>query len=114
MSKAMHRPLVDPPLLTVGELIDELCRLPDTAVVHFRCPALDQELTFYRLRRRSKDTVEIAVNTYPESPSVVASSDATFHARKQSPPSPPFARRPLCARRKAESAVTRFGRSVLV
>ena len=88
MSKAMHRPLVDPPLLTVGALIDELCRLPDTAVVHFHCPALDQELTFYRLRRRSKDAVEITVNTYPESPPIVASSDATFHARRQSPPSP--------------------------
>ena len=75
MSKAMHRPLVDPPLLTVGELIDQLCRLPDTAVIHFRCPALDQELTFYRLRRQSKDAVEIAVNTYPESPPVVPSAN---------------------------------------
>ncbi|MET4017564.1 hypothetical protein [Bradyrhizobium sp. S3.2.12] len=74
MSKAMHRTVVDPPLLTVGELIDELCRLPDTAVVHFRCPALDQEL-FYRIRKRSKDAVEIAVNTYPESPPVVPSSN---------------------------------------
>jgi hypothetical protein len=88
MSKAMHRPLVDPPLLTVGELIDQLCRLPDTAVIHFRCPALDQELTFYRLRRQSKDAVEIEVNTCPESPPVVASSDASLHARRQSPPSP--------------------------
>lgn len=87
MSKAMHRTLVDPPLLTVGELIDELCRLPDTAVVHFRCPALDQELTFYRLRKRSKDAVEIAVNTYPESPPVVPSSNAALHARRHSPPS---------------------------
>lgn|SRR5437868_1554223 len=88
MSKAMHRTIVDPPLITVGELIDELCRLPDTAVVHFRCPVLDQELTFYRLRRRSKDAVEIAVNAYPESPPVVPSSDAAFHARRQATSSP--------------------------
>ena len=88
MSKAMHRTVVDPPLLTVGELIDELCRLPDTAVVHFRCPALDQELTFYRIRKRSKDAVEIAVNTYPESPPVVPSSNAGLHAGRQSPSSP--------------------------
>lgn len=88
MSKAMHRTIVDPPLITVGELIDELCRLPDTAVVHFRCPALDQELTFYHLRKRSKDAVEIAVNAYPESPPIVPPSDAAFHARRQSLRSP--------------------------
>ncbi|AHY52720.1 hypothetical protein BJS_00090 [Bradyrhizobium japonicum SEMIA 5079] len=69
----------------MGELIDELCRLPDTAVVHFRCPALDQELTFYRIRKRSKDAVEIAVNTYPESPPVVPSSNG-----RQSTRSPPL------------------------
>jgi len=90
MSKAMHRTVVDHPLLTVGELIDELCRLPDTAVVHFHCPALDQELTFYRLRRRSKDAVEIAVNAYPQSPPVVPASGAAFHARRQSAPSAPL------------------------
>ena len=89
MSKAMHRTVVDPPLLTVGELIDELCRLPDTAVVHFRCPMLEQELTFYRLRKRSKDAVEIAVNAYPESPPVVPSSEANFHARRRSASSQP-------------------------
>jgi hypothetical protein len=33
----------------------------------------DQELTFYRLRKRSKDSVEIAVNAYPDSPPVVPS-----------------------------------------
>ena len=88
MSKAMHRTVVDPPLLTVGELIDELCRLPDTAVIHFRCPALDQELTFYRLRRRSKDAVEIAVNTYPESPPVVPTANGAFHPRRHATASP--------------------------
>ncbi len=81
MSKG-HRKTVDhPPIITVGELIDELCRLPDTAVVHFRCPMLDQELTFYRLRKRSKDAVEIAVNAYPESPPVVPSAEPAFRRR---------------------------------
>ena len=100
MSNAMHRPLVDPPLLTVGELIDELCRLPDTAVVHFRCPALEQELIFHRLRRRSKDVVEIAVNAYPQSPPVVPSADAALHARRQSPPSPSLGEEPLLRKAK--------------
>ncbi|MCK1722874.1 MULTISPECIES: hypothetical protein [unclassified Bradyrhizobium] len=89
MSKGHHNAVDHPPIITVGELIDELCRLPDTAVVHFRCPMLDQELTFYRLRKRSKDSVEIAVNAYPESPPVVPSSDPNVHARRRSASSPP-------------------------
>ncbi|OKO72063.1 hypothetical protein AC630_31465 [Bradyrhizobium sp. AS23.2] len=89
MSKDHHKAVAHPPIITVGELIDELCRLPDTAVVHFRCPMLDQELTFYRLRKRSKDAVEIAVNAYPESPPVVPSSDPALHARRRSTSSPP-------------------------
>lgn len=89
MSKGHHNTIDHPPIITVGELIDELCRLPDTAVVHFRCPMLEQELTFYRLRKRSKDTVEIAVNAYPESPPVVPSSKPSFHAGRRSTSSPP-------------------------
>ncbi|MGL3108479.1 hypothetical protein [Bradyrhizobium sp. BR 1432] len=88
MSKGHHKTVDHPPIITVGELIDELCRLPDTAVVHFRCPMLDQELTFYRLRKRSKDVVEIAVNAYPESPPVVPSSDPAFHTRRHPASSP--------------------------
>lgn len=95
MSKTMHRTVAHPPIITVGELIDELCRLPDTAVVHFRCPMLDQELTFYRLRKRSKDVVEIAVNAYPESPPVVPSSGAVFDTTTQTPSSPPIRESPL-------------------
>ncbi|MFK4506296.1 hypothetical protein LPJ38_30615 [Bradyrhizobium daqingense] len=83
MSKGHHNAVDHPPIITVGELIDELCRLPDTAVVHFRCPMLEQELTFYRLRKRSKDAVEIAVNAYPESPPVVPASEPSFHARRR-------------------------------
>lgn len=67
MSKAIRKVVADPPIMTVGDLIDELCRLPDTALVSFHCPVLEQELTFYRLRRRSKDVVEIEVSAYPQS-----------------------------------------------
>lgn len=88
MSKGHPNSATHPPIITVGELIDELCRLPDTAVVHFRCPMLDQELTFYRLRKRSKDTVEIAVNAYPESPPVVPASNGGLHARGHAAASP--------------------------
>ncbi|MCK1287892.1 hypothetical protein IVB41_28705 [Bradyrhizobium sp. 44] len=83
MSKAIREAIHHPPIITVGELIDELCRLPDTATIQFHCPILEQELAFYRLRKRSKDVVEIEVNTYPESPSVVPSANAALRARKK-------------------------------
>ncbi|MET4802718.1 hypothetical protein ABIA96_005319 [Bradyrhizobium sp. LB11.1] len=89
MSKGHHKVVAHPPIITVGELIDELCRLPDTAIVHFSCPMLDQELTFYRLRRRSKEAVEITINTYPESAPVVPASNGGFHARRHAAASPP-------------------------
>lgn len=66
MSKVIRKVAADPPIMTVGDLIDELCRLPDTALVSFHCPMLEQELTFHRLRRRSNDVVEIEVNAYPQ------------------------------------------------
>lgn len=65
MSKAIRKVAADPPIMTVGDLIDELCRLPDTALVSFHCSMLEQDLMFHRLRRRSKDVVEIEVNAYP-------------------------------------------------
>ena len=75
MSKAIRETVVHPPIITVGELIDELCRLPDRAALNFRCPMLEQEFRFYRLRKRSKDVVEVEINAYPESPPVVPSAD---------------------------------------
>ncbi|WP_080672205.1 hypothetical protein [Bradyrhizobium japonicum] len=84
MSKGHHKSVDHPSIITVGELIDELCRLPDTAVIHFRCPMLGQELAFERLRKRSKDDVEIAINAYPESPPVAPSSESALHARRHS------------------------------
>jgi hypothetical protein len=84
MSKAIRKAAADhPPIITVGELIDELCRLPDTAFVSFRCPALEHELTYYRLRKRSKDIIEIEVNVYPESPAIVPAADSAFGVGRQ-------------------------------
>ena len=83
MSKAVPKPITAPSIMTVGELIDQLCRLPDTAVVSFRCPMLEQELAFQRLRKRSKDIVEIEVQ--PEGPPIVPSNGGGFHARKHAP-----------------------------
>lgn len=88
MSKVHHKAVDHPPIITVGELIDELCRLPDTAAVHFRCPMLEQELTFYRLRKRSKDAVEIAINAYPECPPVVPAANGACHPRRHATASP--------------------------
>jgi hypothetical protein len=87
MNKAIRKIAAHPPIITVGELIDELCRLPDTAVVSFRCPMLEQELTFYRLRKRSKDIVEVELNPYPESPPIVP-SDRAFRAPRRASHAP--------------------------
>ncbi|PDT91208.1 hypothetical protein CO669_04090 [Bradyrhizobium sp. Y36] len=85
MSKGHHKVVAAPSIITVGELIDQLCRLPDTAIVHFRCSMLGQELAFERLRKRSKDDVEIAINVYPERSPVLPSSDGAFRTRSSSP-----------------------------
>ena len=90
MSKGHHKAADHPSIITVGDLIDQLCRLPDTAIVHFCCPMLDQELSFHRLRKRSKDAVEITVSAYPESPSVVPSSDGAFQPRRHNSPTRPL------------------------
>jgi hypothetical protein len=82
MSKTHHKAVDHPAIITVGDLIDQLCRLPDTAVVQFRCPMLDQELSFHRMRKLSNDAVEIAVSAYPESPPVVPSVDSAFQPRR--------------------------------
>ncbi|MBR0719156.1 hypothetical protein [Bradyrhizobium liaoningense] len=85
MSKAIREVVAHhSPIITVGELIDELCRLPDTAFVRFRCPLLDHELTFHRLRRRPGGVVEFEISTYPESPPVAPSTDGAVHAQKRS------------------------------
>lgn len=60
----------EPPIITVGELMTELRRWPDTAAVAFRCPLQQQEFRFYRLRSPSNDVVQFELNQYPETPLV--------------------------------------------
>ena len=69
MTKTLAR-AADPAIMTVGDLIGELCRWPDHAAVTFRCPYLQQDLQFYRLQARSKATVEIQLKQDSESPPV--------------------------------------------
>lgn len=69
MTKTLVR-AADPAIMTVSDLIGELCRWPDHAEVRFRCPYLQQDLQFDRLQARSKGTVEILLKQYSESPPV--------------------------------------------
>jgi len=62
-----------PPIITVGELMTELGRWPRDAAVTFRCPLQSQELRFYRVQSPLKDTVQIELNQYPETPAVAPS-----------------------------------------
>lgn len=57
MSKASRKS--EHATMTVGELISELCRWPDHAVVTFRCPDQHHELHFHHMEGRSKKQVEI-------------------------------------------------------
>lgn len=66
---AIHAP--DPVSITVGQLISELCRLPDHAKVTFRCPAQNREMHFHRVESRSKGKVEVDLVLAPESPPIV-------------------------------------------
>jgi hypothetical protein len=67
-------------IITLGELISELCRWPDRAAVKLRCGLLEQEFRFYRLQERSKDVIEIEINPCPESPPVAPSAAQIPHA----------------------------------
>ena len=60
-----------PAIITVGELIGELCRWPDHATVTFRCPLQKQEMRFYRVEGRSPEKVEIELDLAPETAPVV-------------------------------------------
>jgi hypothetical protein len=61
----------DPACMTVGQLISELCRWPDHAAVHFRCPVQHQDLRFYCIESRAPGIVEIVLDPAPESAPVV-------------------------------------------
>lgn len=58
--------------MTVGELISELCRLPDHAVVSFRCPIQKHEMRFSRIASQSKGSVEIELEQAPDNAPDVA------------------------------------------
>jgi hypothetical protein len=60
-----------PAAITVGQLISELCRLPDHAKVTFRCPTQNREMHFHRVESRSKGRVEVDLVLAPESPPIV-------------------------------------------
>jgi hypothetical protein len=54
-------------IITVGELISELCRWPDHAAVTFRCPVQKQDLRFFRIEDSTKGIVRIELDPAPES-----------------------------------------------
>ena len=58
-------------VVTVGDLIGELCRWPDHAKVKFRCALQQQELRFDRIENLSKGTIEIELEPAPESAPVI-------------------------------------------
>jgi hypothetical protein len=58
-------------ILTIGDLIGELCRWPDHATVTFRYAPEHQHLRFCRIAARSKGTVEIELERALESPPIV-------------------------------------------
>ena len=64
-------PTSTPVIMTVGDLIGELCRWPDHAVVKFRCALQHQELRFDRIGSPSKGEIEIELGQAPESAPVL-------------------------------------------
>lgn len=63
----------NPSSMTVGELISELCRLPDHAIISFRCPLQKHEMRFSRIASQSKGSVEIELEQAPhDAPNVAA------------------------------------------
>ena len=53
----MRIPASNSSVVTVGDLIGELCRWPDHAAVRFRCALQGQELQFDRIEGKSKGTI---------------------------------------------------------
>lgn len=69
MSKPVSRAAAS--IITVGELISELCRWPDHAAITFQSPLQPQELRFFRIQARSKGAVDIELTPAPESVPIV-------------------------------------------
>jgi hypothetical protein len=58
-------------IITVGDLISELCRWPDHAAVTFWSPLQPQHFRFCRIATRAKGTVEIELEQASESPPIM-------------------------------------------
>lgn len=56
----------DMPIITVGDLITELCTWPDHATVKFTCPRSSAVLCFSRVESLSQGIVEIELQPAPE------------------------------------------------
>ena len=58
-------------IITVGDLITELCRWPDHATIKIKCPGSSAELCFARITGVSRSVVEIEFNQAPEAVPIV-------------------------------------------
>ena len=56
--------------ITVGELITELCRLPDHATVRFHCESTSGTLRFGGVKPLSPRAVEIELDLASETPPI--------------------------------------------
>ena len=63
--------LVPDASMTVGDLITELCRWPDHAIIKFRCPEHSAALSFSRVASHSKGVVDIELHPAPETAPIV-------------------------------------------
>ena len=61
----------DPAIMTVGELISQLCRWSDNATVTFRCSLHQEELRDHRIESRSKGIIDIELDPAPRAAPVV-------------------------------------------
>ena len=65
-------PIAKPAIITVGDLISQLCHWPDQAVVTFKSPRDGRNLHFRRIESRSKGQIEIELDAVPQrSPPIV-------------------------------------------
>jgi hypothetical protein len=65
------QPVTGIKIMTVGELISELCRQPDHATISIRCPLQDQRFSVFRIECRSPGMVEIELDPTPDCAPVV-------------------------------------------
>ena len=68
MSKSLRHQL--PAKITVGDLITELCRWPDHAVIQFHCASAHAEFCLSAVEGRTPGIVEIELNAAPASATI--------------------------------------------